>query len=78
MHLHIDSPQAHPLTIDTGEVGLTANPRRKTAVQRVIPDVQLPNERGIHGRDEIARVVCHIDDVLIGANSVECRHVVRG
>ena len=61
-----------------GKVGLAADLGPIAAVERVIPDVELPRGRGVDGRDEVDRVVHHVDDVLVGADAVERRDLVGG
>ena len=47
---HIHTAQTHFITIDTGEVGLTTDPRAESAVERVIPDVDFPRVGCVDGR----------------------------
>ena len=74
--LDVDSPQADALAVNTGKIGLAADPRAKAAIQGVIPDVQLPRSRRVHRRQEIDCVVHHVHDVFIGADAVEGRNLV--
>ncbi len=53
--LDVGAAQADALAVDAGKVGLAADPGGVAAVERVIPDVQLPDGRRVDGRDEIAR-----------------------
>src|SRR5690606_28286355 len=56
----------------------TADTAGIAAVERVVPDVQLPDAGRIDGRDEVAGVVHDVHDVLVGADAVEGRHFVGG
>ncbi len=40
--LDVDPAQADALAVDAGEVGLAADPGPIAAIERVIPDVELP------------------------------------
>ena len=75
--LDVDPAQADALAVDAGEVGLAADLGPVAAVERVVPDVELPGGRRVDARDEIDRVVDHVDDVLVGADAVERRDLVR-
>src|SRR6266478_1278566 len=46
--------QAHLIAIDARKIGLAAQPRGHAAVERVIPDVQLPHGRRIDRGDKVA------------------------
>ena len=46
--LHIGAPQTHPLAINAREVRLATDSRAKASVERLIPDVQLPNIGRVH------------------------------
>ncbi len=74
--LHVAAAQADALAVDAGEIGLAADAAGVAAVERVIPDVQLPDDGRIDRRDEVAGVVHDVDDVLVGADAVERRHLV--
>ena len=75
--LRIRARQANLVISDTGEIRLAADPRPEAGIQRVIPDVQLPDVRCIPGRNEIDRVgMRHVDDELVGADAVERRYFV--
>ena len=47
VELDVDPAQADALAVDAGEVGLAADPAAVAAVERVIPDVQLPDGRRV-------------------------------
>ena len=76
VELHVRPAQADALAVDAGEVGLAADPAAVAAVERVIPDVQFPGGRRVDRRDEVDRVVDHVDDVFVGADAVERRDLV--
>ena len=42
VELDVDPAQSHALAVDAGEIGLAADPRAEAAIERVIPDVELP------------------------------------
>ncbi len=77
VELDVDPAQADALAVDAGEVGLAADLGPVAAVERVIPDVELPRGRRVDARDEVDRVVDHVDDVFVGADAVERRDLVR-
>ena len=74
----IGTAQPDALAVDAGEIGLAADAALIAAVERVVPDVQLPEDRRIDRRNEIAHVVNDVDDVFIGADAVEPRHFEVG
>src|SRR5262249_38762012 len=47
-HVHVTAPDPHALAIDAGEVRLPADATAVADVQRVIPDVQLPDRGRVH------------------------------
>ena len=61
---------------DTREIGFAADPSPVPAIQRVIPDIQLVNEGGVSGGDEIHHIVRDIHDVLVRADAAEGRQLV--
>ena len=83
--VQMDVTPAKPdsFAVDAGKVGFAADPGSETAIQRVIPDVQLPDVGRVDGADEVHRRdlfpvrprhgVSHVDDVFVGANAVEGR-----
>src|SRR5262249_33548002 len=76
----VDVTAADPdaLAVDAREVGLAADAAGVAAVQRVVPDVQLPDRRRVHRGDEVAHAVADVHDVLGGADAVHGRHDVVG
>ena len=74
--LDIHAAEPHALAVNAREVGLAGDLGPVPAVERVVPDIELPGGRGVDGRDEIDRVVDHVDDVLVGADAVERRDLV--
>ena len=74
--LDVNPAQADALAVDAGKVGLAAELGPVAAVERVIPDVELPGSGRVDARDEIDRVVHHVDDVFVGADAVERRDLV--
>ena len=78
VELHVDPPQPHPVTVDAGEVGLAADPRREAAIECVVPNVELPHRWRVDGREKIAHAGRRRDNVLIGADPVEAGHGVIG
>ena len=47
VELDVDPAQADALAVDAGEVGLAADLGAVAAVERVVPDVQLPGGRRV-------------------------------
>src|SRR5215211_5812367 len=74
--LNIRSPQTHTMRSDTWEIRFPANPRAKTAVECVIPDVEFPNGGSVYCRDEIHGIMCDVDDIFVGADPIECGHFI--
>src|SRR5262245_2942606 len=74
--MHIRATRADAAVRYAGKVRLTADARSKPTVECVIPDIQLGNERSICRGNEIHRIMRHIYNVLVGADSVEGRHFV--
>src|SRR5437899_11708813 len=68
--VYVTASEPAALAVDAGEVGLAADPGAVSAIERVIPDVQLPVGGSIDRRNEVARAVGDVDDVLVGANAV--------
>src|SRR5262245_2751178 len=81
IELYVRAPDADFLAIDAREIGLATDSRAEAHVERVIPDVQLPDVRRVDGGHEIhgwnrpavpiRNLVRHIDDVLVRADAVE-------
>src|SRR5262249_50019783 len=78
VEMDVAAAQADALAVDAREIGLAANAAAVAAVQRVIPDVQLPNRRRVHGGDETAGIVRDIHEILVGADARHARHHVVG
>src|SRR4029450_13713922 len=84
IELYVRASDADFLAIDAWEIGLAADSRAESHVERVIPDVQLPDVRRVDGGHEIhgwnrpavrtRNLVRHIDDVLVRADAVEWGH----
>ena len=71
--------QADAAVVDARKIGLAADAGAQPDVQGVIPDAQLRHRRRIDGRDEVHGIrVGDIDDVLVGADAVEGRHLEAG
>src|SRR5262249_27258148 len=49
LQMDVTASQADPFAIDARKIGLAADSAAVTAIQRVIPDVQLPHRRRVHG-----------------------------
>src|SRR5262249_47785615 len=75
---HVDSAQANLFTIDTGEIGFATDLGSIAAVQRVVPDVELPGGWCVDAGDEIDGVMHDVDNVFVGADAVVWGHVVAG
>src|SRR5205807_7860642 len=75
-HLNIRAAHADAVGVDAGEVRLAADARAEAAVERVIPDVQLPRGGRVGGGDEVHHALGHVNDVLVRADAVEGRHLV--
>src|SRR5262245_55356623 len=78
VELDVAAPQSDAFAVDEREVGLAAYARAEAGVERVVPDVQLPGRRRVNGRNEINRVVRHVNDVFVRADAVESRQFVIG
>ena len=86
IELHVAATEADLLAVDAGEVGLAADARAESGVERVIPDVQLPGVRRVDGGHEIdgrhelairaGNLVSDVHDVFIRADAVELRQAV--
>src|SRR5207247_1474891 len=67
---------ADAAVVDAGKICFAADPRAEADVQRVIPDAQLRHRRRIDGGDEVDHArMRDVDDVFVGANAVERRHL---
>ena len=75
IELDVAAAQSDAVAVDAREVGLAADAGAEARVERVVPDVQLPRRRRVDGGDEVDGVVRHVDDVLVGADAVEARHL---
>src|SRR3954467_8378813 len=75
--LHVDAPQSHAVAVNARKIRFSTDPRRKSAIKRVIPDIQFPDARRIDGGNEIANAVGYINDIFVGANTIESRHIER-
>ena len=73
----VNAAETDAFAVNAREVGLAGNLAPVSAVKRVIPDVELPWRRGVDGRDEIDGVVHHVDDILVGADAVKGRDLIR-
>ncbi len=76
--LDIDAAEPDALAVDAGKIGLAADPGAIAAVERVVPDVELPGGGRVDGRDEVDGVMHHVDDVFVGADAVKLGHFVAG
>src|SRR6185436_12204258 len=71
IELDVAAAQADARAVDAGEVGFAADACAEAGVERVIPDVQLPDRRRVYSRDEIHRVVRYVNDVFVRADAVK-------
>src|SRR6185437_4649433 len=78
IELYVAAAQADPILVNAGKVRFAADSRGKATIQRVIPDIHLPREWRVDGRNEVASSVNGVDDELIGADAVEAGHLVIG
>ena len=74
-HLDIHPSEADAFSIDAREISLAANASRKSAVEGVVPDVQLPHGWGVYSRDEVANGMSDVNNVLIRTDTIERRHL---
>ena len=75
---HVNATKSNTFSVDTWKVGFAANATRVTAIEGVVPNVELPDRRGIDGGDEIANIVDNVDNVFVRSNTIEGRHIVVG
>ncbi len=62
---------------DAREICLSGDARAEPDIQRVIPNVELPGVRCVHGGNEIDRVgMRHVHNVFVSSNGVEARNFV--
>ena len=78
--VEVDVAAAHAdaVIVYAREICLTADPATVAAIQGVVPDVQFPDRRRIHGADEITSIVGDVNQVFVGADAVHPRHDVIG
>src|SRR5262249_14858588 len=76
VELDVDPAQAHALTVNAREVRLAADPGPVAAVERVVPDVELPGGRRVDRRDEVDHIVHHVDDIFVRADAVERGYLI--
>src|SRR5215217_6046196 len=76
--LNIRSTETHSLSSDTGKIRFPTDPRTKTGIESVIPDVKFPNRRSVYCRDEVDCIMGDVDDVFVSANPVERGHFIVG
>src|SRR5262245_9038889 len=74
--MDIGAASAHSTIRDAGKIGLAADARAESAVQRVVPDVQLEDEGRVSRGNEVDGVMRNVDDVLVCTDAVEDRHFV--
>ena len=72
--LYIDATQTHFISVNTGEIGFTADPGSHAAVQRVVPDVEFPDGGCIDCGDKVAGTVGGRDDEFVCSDSIEAGH----
>src|SRR5437773_10023756 len=79
IHFGVDAPLTYACIRDAREIGLPRDSRAESHIQGVIPNVQFPQIRRVHRRNEIDRVgMRDVHDVFIGADSVEAGNLVVG
>src|SRR5262249_35574619 len=78
VEVDVAAAQAHTLAVDAWKIRLSTDPAAEAAVERVIPDVQLPDRRRIHRRDEVAGVVGDVHEVIVGHDAAHGRNDVVG
>ena len=69
--LDVHAAQTNFFTVDAWEVGLAANLGSIAAVERVIPDIELPGGWRVDARNKVDGVVHDVDDVFVGADAVD-------
>ena len=74
VELDVGTAQSDFVVVDAGEVCFATNAAGKAAVERVIPGAEFPDDRRVDGGNEIADIMRDIDDILVGADTVEARH----
>src|SRR5215467_5934359 len=75
----VGSSHTHATIVDAWKVGLAGDSGTETQIQSVVPDVEFPNVRSIYSRNEINSVgKCDVNNVFIGADSVESWYLVVG
>src|SRR5260370_30015124 len=74
----IAAAQADALAVDAGEIRLAADPAAVAAIQRVVPDVELPIGRRVDRGDEVTHAVGDIHEILVGADAVHHRQEIIG
>ena len=88
VQVHIAAAQPDFFAVDAGEIRLPANPGAEPRIERVVPDVEFPRVRRIHGRNEIHRwnqlavgpgnLMGDVHDVFVGSNPIESGHSIIG
>ena len=77
IHFRVHAPLSHTRVRNARKIRLARHARSETHIQRLVPYVQLPNVRRVHGGDEVRGVgVGYVHDVLVRSNSIEPRHLV--
>ena len=77
VNLGVDTTLPDAGVCDAREICLSGDARAEPNIQRVIPNVEFPGVRCVHGGNEIDRVgMRHVHDVFVGPNGVKARNFV--
>src|SRR5690242_15473669 len=77
VYFGIHAPLADTAVRNARKIRFARYARSEAHVQRVIPDVEFPHIRRVHGGDEIHCIgVGYVHDVLVRSDSVEPWHFV--
>ena len=77
IHFGVDAPLANTAVGNARKIRFARHARSETHIQRVIPDVEFPHVRRVHGGDEVHGIgVGHVHDVFVRSDSVEPRDFV--
>src|SRR4030095_3591585 len=81
---YVRSAQANAFTVNARKVRFPTDAGAVPGVQRVIPDIQFPNVRGVHGGDKVngahqfavwsGYFMRDTDNEFVGADTAEGRH----
>src|SRR3954469_25051643 len=77
--LGVDAPLADARIRDARKIGLPRDARAEPDIERVIPDIELPNVRRVHSGNEINSIgIRYINNIFVSANAVETWNLVIG